>query len=204
MHKRVRKAALVAAVAAAGVIVTQAPGPVAGPASDRAEAQVARRGRPRKFSRPSTAVTLTLPDDVIATLQTLDTDLSRAVVRAVQPLTARSSRATVELKIFGDQTAVIVVPPSRSLKELPGVGFVPLWDGRAMLSFDDGISMAEFELRLGDALVSPTLPAADRVVFRELAAILRTVRLGDGMAATQRSIIVLHASALSRKRERSA
>jgi hypothetical protein len=137
-------------------------------------------------------VTLTLPDDVIATLQTLDTDLSRAVVRAVHPLTARSPRPTVELKMFGDRTAVIVVPPSRSLKELTGVGFVPLWDGRAMLSFDDRISMAEFELRLGDALVSDTLPVADRTLFQELTAILRTVRRGDGIAGTQRSIIVLN------------
>ena len=45
-----------------------------------------RRGRPRKFSRPSRAITLTLPEDTIAALRAVDRDLSRAVVRVVQPL----------------------------------------------------------------------------------------------------------------------
>jgi len=38
-----------------------------------------RRGRPRKFSRPARAVTLTLPEDTIATLRGIDRDLGRTV-----------------------------------------------------------------------------------------------------------------------------
>ena len=49
-------------------------------------------GRPRKFGRPSRAVTLTLPDDVIATLETIDKDLSQAIVRMALPLTAEVYR----------------------------------------------------------------------------------------------------------------
>ncbi len=43
-----------------------------------------RRGRPRKFMVPSRAVTLTLPETVIAALEDVDHELSRAVVRIAQ------------------------------------------------------------------------------------------------------------------------
>ena len=39
-----------------------------------------RRGRPRKFAAPSRAVTLTLPESVIASLTRIDRDISRAIV----------------------------------------------------------------------------------------------------------------------------
>ena len=53
-----------------------------------------RRGRPRKFVRPSRAVTVTLPDDVIAALQGVDVDLSRAVV--VDRSAARRGRSLAD------------------------------------------------------------------------------------------------------------
>ena len=51
-----------------------------------------RRGRPRKFRSPSRAVTLTPPEDVLRVLGGVDCDLSRAVVRVVQPEMARQPR----------------------------------------------------------------------------------------------------------------
>src|SRR6185436_14943131 len=73
-----------------------------------------RRGRPKKFNRPSRAVTLTLPDDVLAALHAIDSDLSRAVVRAAQPFIPETPRPAAELTMFGDR-AVIVVPPNLRL-----------------------------------------------------------------------------------------
>jgi len=52
-----------------------------------------RRGRPRKFPAPSRAVTLTLPEDVLASLGAVDADLSRAIVRIAQ--TTGPARAAV-------------------------------------------------------------------------------------------------------------
>jgi hypothetical protein len=149
-----------------------------------------RRGRPRKFLRPSRAVTLTLPEDVVATLLSLDGDLSRAVVRAVQPFTGDTPRPPAELTTFGDR-AVIVVPPNRKLKELTGVELVPLSDGRALISFDEGLSIPEIELRLGDALADPTFEVEDRLVFQALADILSGARRTDGVSLQRRSIIVV-------------
>lgn len=149
-----------------------------------------RRGRPRKFLRPSRAVTLTLPEDVVATLQSIDGDLSRAVVRAVQPFTRDAPRPPAELTAFGDR-AVIVVPPNRTLKERTGVELVPLSDGRALISFDEGLSIPEIELRLGDALADPAFELDDRVVFQALADILSSARRTDGVSLQRRSIIVV-------------
>jgi hypothetical protein len=187
--------ALAAAVAAAVVVepvAAQTPNAQRGHASRYAARTPtgARRGRPRKFSRPSRSVTLTLPDDVIAKLQAIDTDLSRAVVRALEPLAGGAPRPAAELTTFGDR-AVIVVPPSRSLKERTGVELVPLSDGRALLSFDDRMSIADFELRLGDAIADPDVPSDEKGMFQELAEILRSARRADGVALKPRSIIVL-------------
>ena len=91
-----------------------------------------RRGRPRKFQTPSRAVTLTLPDDVLALLTGIDRDLSRAVVRVTQPEMARGPHPPAELVAFG-RRGVIVVNPTRTLEEQTGVLLIPLSDGRALI-----------------------------------------------------------------------
>ena len=88
-----------------------------------------RRGRPRKFSAPSRAVTLTLPEHVIEALGRIDSDLSRAVVRLAQPELLAAPHASAELAAFG-RHAVILVHPSRTLERRTGVVLVPLPDGR--------------------------------------------------------------------------
>src|SRR6188508_1185391 len=89
-----------------------------------------RRGRPRKFMVPSRAVTLTLPESVIAALEAVDRDLSRAVVRIAQSEMGKAPHAAAELATFG-RRAVIVVNPTRTLEQRTGVMLVPLSDGRA-------------------------------------------------------------------------
>lgn len=150
-----------------------------------------RRGRPRKFNRPSRAMTLTLPDDVVAALHAIDSDLSRAVVRAVQPFIPATPRSPAELMTFGGR-AVIVVPPNRALRDLTGVELVPLSDGRALISFDERLSIPEIELRLRDALANPTFDRDNRTVFEALVKILSSARRAEGVLLRQRSIIVLY------------
>lgn len=149
-----------------------------------------RRGRPRKFGRPSTAITLTLPDDTVAALQGIDTDLGRAIVRLAQPLTARP-RKFPELSFFGDRAAIVVVPPRPSLSSYAGVRLIPLWDGRAIVSFDDDVSLAELELRLNDALSQMPLSACDRSVFRQLAGLLASERRTKKVRLIRQSIVLV-------------
>jgi hypothetical protein len=150
-----------------------------------------RRGRPRKFSRPARAITLTLPEDTIATLKGIDRDLGRAIVRVVQPLEKDPPRLSAELATFGNR-AVILVTPSRALTERTGAHLVPLADGRALIAFDDRMSVPQFELRLLDALADPTLAPDERKTFSAVAEILRTTRRSDRAEVRQHNIIVLH------------
>jgi hypothetical protein len=66
-----------------------------------------RRGRPRKFTVPSRAVTLTLPEHIIAALETIDLDLSRAVVRMAQPEVGKQRHPAAELTSFGRRAVSI-------------------------------------------------------------------------------------------------
>lgn len=153
-------------------------------------------GRPRKFGRPSRAVTLTLPDDVIATLEAINKDLSQAVVRVALPLTAEVfTYAPAELFKYGD-SAVIVVKPMAALEQIPGVTLVPLPDGRALISLDESLSLADFELRLLDALDEgsgiPT--ASERPALTAIVEILKSARHTKGLRVVRRSIIVLQST----------
>ena len=155
----------------------------------------ARRGRPQKFGRPSRAVTLTLPEDVISALSGVDDDLSRAVVRLSQPLMADVvPRPAAELSKYG-HSAVIVVKQLPALGRIPGVTLVPLPDGRALISLDDAMSVHEFELKLRDAVEAQTdLAPRERSLMMSIGDILKSARLEKNVTVHQRHIIVLQAS----------
>src|SRR5262245_20890107 len=119
-----------------------------------------RRGRPRKFMQPSRAVTLTLPENVIAALEAIDHDLSRAVVRVAQREVGKRPHPPAELVTFGSR-GVIVVSPTRTLELRTGVLLIPLSDGRALISFDESMTPARLELKIEDELEDRALPAED-------------------------------------------
>lgn len=135
---------------------------------------------------------LTLPEDVIAALHRLDDDLARAVVRLSQPLIdGRERPETVELSQHHDD-AVIVVPPAKGLERIDGVSLVPLPDGRALISLDEAMTTADFELSLRYALdAEQELTRPDRAVMASIAEILRHARHTKGISLHERSIIVL-------------
>ncbi|ODS51851.1 MAG: hypothetical protein ABS36_18940 [Acidobacteria bacterium SCN 69-37] len=153
------------------------------------------RGRPTKFGRPSKAVTVTLPEDVLDHLRGLDADLGRAIVRVTEkqrPARPSTPRAA-EVSRYG-RNAVIVVTPLRALKRLPGIELVPIGDGRALISLAPGRSIPEFELEVRDAAAEPGLPAAERDALTDIASILKGTRARGGARARERTIIVLESS----------
>jgi len=157
-----------------------------------------RRGRPRKFATPSRAVTLTLPEAVIESLEAIDQDLSRAIVRIAQPQLAKRQHPPAELAAFG-RRAVIVVNPSRTLEERTGVMLIPLSDGRALISFDEPMSIAALELRIQDAIDDPRLSREDVRIFEEVGRLLRDARRSTDIAVEARHIIVLESRRSTRK-----
>jgi hypothetical protein len=152
-----------------------------------------RRGRPRKFDGPSRAVTLTLPETVIASLSAVDPDLSRAVVSLAKRGRQVNGVPPATLAVFGNR-AVITVRPTKSLERRIGVNLVPLSDGRALISFHQPKSIAELELLIYDALEDKSLSAEDRRVFEGIGTILRDARRSSDVSLLHRSIIVLESS----------
>lgn len=149
-----------------------------------------RRGRPRKFNAPSRAVTLTLPHHVIEALGGVDVDLSRAVVRLVQPELVRRPHPPAELATFG-RRAVILVNPSRTLERRTGVNLVPLPDGRALISFDQSMTIPALELKVADLVAERRLSGADQAIFEAIGNILMTARRSGDVVLQQRHIIVI-------------
>lgn len=167
------------------------------------ESVAPRRGRPRKFTSPSRAVTLTLPENVIAALEAVDRDLSRAVVRVTQPELARRPHPPAELAVFG-RRAVIVVNPTRTLEQRTGVMLVPLSDGRALIAFDEAMTPARLELRLQDELEDSALSQDDRTILEAVHRLLKDSRRSRSVSLQQRNIIVLeHQGTTKRRRSRS-
>jgi hypothetical protein len=160
---------------------------------------VSRRGRPRKFGEPSRAVTLTLPENVIAALEGIDRDLSRAVVHVMRQDVPRPPRLPAQLSVFG-RRAVITITPSRALEELLGIVLVPLTDGRALISFDDSMTLERLELKLRDALDDDRLSKTDREIFQGVADLLKHARRLDNVEARHRQIVVLESGKPARPR----
>ena len=152
-----------------------------------------RRGRPRKFGRPSRPVTLTLPTDVIARLAARDGDLGRAIVALVETAGARRRprlAAAATMASYG-RRAVILVPPVAALRRVRGVQLVPVGNGHALIALDHPHGIPQLELDLRDALDRAGLERPDRKVLESVAEILRDARQSHALKVAERSIIVL-------------
>ena len=151
-------------------------------------------GRPPKYGRPSHAITVTLPEDVLTRLKGLDADLGRAIVALVEQRDRRKlaspMAAPAHIESYGNQ-AVIVVNPAKALKRLPGVQLVPAGNGQSLISLEEPNSISRLELNIGDALEATDISDAERQTLEAIAGILRRTRRSRGMSLKERSIIVL-------------
>jgi hypothetical protein len=156
------------------------------------------RGRPRKFATPSRALTLTLPESILAALARIDPDPSRAIVQLALRKGPTNGKPPAELAVFGDQ-AVITVRRTPALERRTGIHLIPLPDGRALISFDHPKTTAELELTILDALERESLDSEEREVFQAIVAILQDARRTGDIVLHRRNIVVLESHRPSRK-----
>jgi hypothetical protein len=149
-------------------------------------------GRPQKFGRPSRAVTVTLPEDVLTGLEAIDADLGRAIVRLAERPGRPHARPVrpAELATYGNH-AVIIVNPARALKQLAGVQLVPVGNGRALISLEHPHSIPELELAVRDAIERGDMNSRERQTLEAIAKILLQARRARGVSLKERTIIVL-------------
>lgn len=157
-------------------------------------------GRPHKYGRPSRAVTLSLPEDVIDRLATIGgNDLGRGIVAlAERHAPSPAARGPAEIESYGKR-AVIVVTPVRALRRLSGVQLVPIGGGRALISLDHPHLLPELELNIRDA-IERSAAGAERKALEAIAAILRRAREAHSITLEERTIIVLQ----SKRRRRAS
>ncbi len=160
-------------------------------------------GRPQKFGRPSRALTVTLPEDVIERLAAIDVDLGRAIVAAVERKPLRRARATLhaELVSYGSHS-VIVVPPVHAFQQLSGVQLVPIGGNRALISLQRPHAIAQLELDIRDLLERGRIGRSERPTFEAVADILRDARRSEEIEIAERSIIVLESKRHRRSQQR--
>ena len=151
-----------------------------------------RPGRPRKYARPSRAVTVTLPEDVIARLQSVDGDLGHGIVSLAERRrgAASPSGPVAGISRYGSH-AVILVTPLNALRRLPGVELVPIGGGRALISLAAPHSIPQLELAVRDAVEHARAGSAERQALEAVAEILRNARQSPGVSLQERTIIVL-------------
>jgi hypothetical protein len=153
------------------------------------------RGRPQKYGRASRAVSLTLPEDVLARLSGIDPDLGRAIVALTERGTPKRARphGPAEIASYGHH-GVILVTPVKALKRLSGVQLVPIESGRALIALDRRQSIPQLELDLGDALERDDVSREDRRALKAIADILREARRSRKVTLEERMIIVLESA----------
>jgi hypothetical protein len=149
-------------------------------------------GRPPKYGRPSRAVTVTLPEDVLARLSAVDADLGRAIVKLAEHNGKPHVRAMrpAELTAYGNH-AVIIVNPAKALKRLAGVQLVPVGNGRALISLERSHSIPQLELSVRDAIDGGEMSEGERQTLEAIAEILRQARRSRGVTLKERTIIVV-------------
>jgi hypothetical protein len=157
-----------------------------------------KRGRPSKFGRPSQLVALTLPVDVLETLQTIHPDVAWAIVKVVEPLMKRTSAKDqheedaklAELARLPGNRALIVVFEAL-VRNLPGVSAIPLADGRAFLAFDDDAGIASFELAILDRAEALPARSNERTSMEQLRDTVRVWRQDPELKFSSKAIILV-------------
>jgi hypothetical protein len=157
-------------------------------------------GRPSKYGRPSRAVTVTLPEDVLNGLGAVDPDVGRAIVKLTERRSGPDARRIrpAELAAYGNH-AVIVVNPAKALKRLVGVQLIPVGNGRALISLAHPHSIPQLELAVLDAIERGQMTESERHTLEAIVEILQRARRSRGISLEERTIIVL---AMKRQRRR--
>ena len=152
-----------------------------------------KRGRPRKFARPSQVVALTLPEDVVRGLHAVHPDLAWAIVtlfeRRPSPLVS-PPRPDAELVTIADRRSLIVVN-RKTFTHLPGIRIIPLDGDRAFLALELGRGMADLELAVIDRLAGASIKPGERKALEDLQTQLRKWRHHRALRFHSHAIIVV-------------
>ena len=118
-----------------------------------------KRGRPPKFQEPRHPITVTLSESTLAQLAAINSDRSRAIVKAATAaLPVDPKRKPVELVEVLPGLSVILIGPSRYIRKIKWLRLVEVAPLRFLLTIPTGTAVDSLELALLDLLqnLNPT------------------------------------------------
>jgi hypothetical protein len=140
------------------------------------EKKKGKTGRPKKFGRPTRAFYLVLPEDTVAKLRLLDSDMATAIVKFVEGAPLNTLPDGVEVTLLTKDKTLLWVGEVPTLKTWPGILLVPIEPGRSLLVLEPHYNLCTFELDLRDALADGTVQPEDLQTLSKLVDILRNLR----------------------------
>jgi hypothetical protein len=136
-----------------------------------------KSGRPPKFMEPRRHVTVTLPERTLATLERVDSDRARAIVKVTDATAADAGRRiTVEVVEVSPGLGIIIVGPSRVLLKIRGLRLVEVAPTRFLLAVPPGTSIDSLEVNISDLLDDITLEDWERPLLSRLRDLIRRIR----------------------------
>lgn len=136
---------------------------------------------------------MTLPEDVVAWLHSINPDPAWAVVRLFERAErlgrkAVASRPVADLVPLPRNRSLILVQPDL-LAHVQGVAVIPLADGRGFLALEPGKGLADLELALLDRIESRACQEQERAGLTAMRETIRGWRQ-SGLRFTERAILV--------------
>jgi hypothetical protein len=136
-------------------------------------------GRPRKFREPSRPITVTLPLRTLGDLARINEDRAQAIVEVCDRMSNESGLQEPDVEVIraGSGRGLIVLGPSRHLRDVPSLQLVDIGHGRQLISLKSGTPVSCVEVALGDLLESlPESDERERMMVAKLVSILRRTR----------------------------
>lgn len=136
-------------------------------------------GRPPKFREARRPITVTLPERTLQQLAAINADRARAIVKATAAATrlrpGKAPSVAVVEALPGQ--SVIVVGPSRRLREIEWLRLAEIAPGRHLLVLPSGTAIECLEVAVHDLLDRlPADEAYERSLLTELHNVLRRCR----------------------------
>jgi hypothetical protein len=116
-----------------------------------------RSGRPPKFRESRHPVTMTLPERILDHLTEIDPDRTRAVVKVTETVLGISQRhfKPVELVEMAPGKFLIVVGPSKALREIYWIKLIEIAPVRYLVTIPSGTPFEALEAALREQLSNP-------------------------------------------------
>lgn len=159
-------------------------------------------GRPPKFSERTTPVTMRLPASAIRNLARIDSDRTRAVVKAAEAVVGDvATDPSVRRLSISRNEALITIPDCPHLRSIPWLRLIEIAPGKNLLSIHKGVPIEKLEVTIEDVLDSAEdLGDDERAALGSLIECIRMPRRSQRVRTEEILLVGIHSPSPRKKR----